>query len=193
MIPNLLKLTLGLALLRTEPQEMPYSPQLTRGLAALAVACATLLMSLMLGWPKALAASIGGVAAVAFFTQTLLRARRREARLLQTLAAKYAVGSLFLLALYPPFSVLAPLMVAAMNDPALFEQLRSGKAALPGSALPSLVVDVLAFWSLLVSMRTNRAATELNTPASWLVTLAALLVLLSFVAFSQLLVLPLVK
>ena len=72
------------------------------------VLCTTLLLSPFAPPLLAIAAGIGNVGGLLVFTQVMLRKRKLEARLLQTLTAQFAVGSLFALALFP----------ASKNDPA---------------------------------------------------------------------------
>ena len=191
MIISLLKLTIGLALFRVGPADMPYSLQLTRALAGVAVLTSTLLMSPFLPLPLAIAAGVGGVAGIVFFTQVMLRTCKLETRLLQTLAAQFAVGSLFALVMYPIFLLMAPFVMEMLKNPGMLADVQSGKTPMPTGGLAPLIADVLFFWNLMVSVRINRAAADLSQPLSWLLTLASLFVVMSFVTMAQLLVFPL--
>ncbi len=193
MIIRLFKLTIALVLFRAGPEEMPFSLPVTRALAALAVATSTLLMLPFVPFPLAIAAGIGGVGGIAFFTQALLRIRKQEPRLLQTLAAQYAVGSLFAVLLYPAFVAMAPYVLEMMKNPNALSDLESGKMAAPSAGLVSFIADLLLLWNLVVSVRINRAAAELSSPLGWLLTLASLFVVMSFVTMAQVIVFPLVK
>lgn len=192
MFPQALRVTLALMLFRSGPQDFPYSVPLTRACAGLAVLASLLLMAPMIPMPLAVAAALGGVAGLAFFTRTLLRVRKVENRLAQTLGAHYLTGALFALALWPAFQALAPELARLLSDPAAMEALRSGKPlplSPPGWA--TLWSDLLFFWSLAVSVRIHRLSAGLSLPTSLLLTVAAGLVMLSFVVFAQLLSMPL--
>lgn len=191
MYAHALRVTLALILFRAGPQDFPYSLPLARTCAALAVLASLLLMLPLIPPPLALAASIGGAAGLAFFTRTLLRARKMENRLAQTLTAHYAAGALFALAMWPAFQQLAPAMMSLLGDPAALERLRAGEQpTVQAPVWASLWADLLFFWSLAVSVRINRLASDLSLPAGALLTLAALLVMMSFVVLAQLLSLP---
>lgn len=191
MFPQALRVTLALLLFRSGPQDFPYSVPLTRACAGLAVVASLLLMAPMIPWPLALAAALGGVVGLAFFTRTLLRVRKLENRLLQTLGAHYLTGALFALAMWPAFQALAPELTRLLSDPAAMDALRSGQPlnlSPPGWA--TLWSDVLFFWSLAVSVRIHRMSADLSIPTGLLLTLGAALVMLSFVVFAQLLAMP---
>lgn len=191
MFPQALRVTLALMLFRSGPQDFPYSLQLSRTCAAIAVLSSLLLMAPLIPLPLALAAASGGVIGLAFFTRTLLRARKLENRLVQTLGAQYLAGALFAFAMWPAFQALAPELARLLGDPAAMDSLRAGqplKLDPPGWA--TLVSDLLFFWSLAVSVRINRMAADLSVPVGLLLTLAGALVMMSFVVFAQLLAIP---
>lgn len=192
MFPHALRVSLSLLLFRGGPADFPYSVALSRGSAALAVVASLLLMAPLIPWPLAVAASVGGVAGLAFFTRTLLRARRLENRLVQTLGAQYLCGALLALAMVPAVQALAPVMAEMLRDPAALQRLREGQTpAVDAPGWATLWSDLLFFWSLAVSVRINRLAADLSLAPGILLTLACGLVMVSFVVFAQLLALPL--
>ena len=201
MFQNALRIAVGLALFRGGPADMPFSLPLTRAALALAVVCTASLMALVTPLPLALATGVGGVAGVAFFTWQLLRGRKLDSRLLQTLTAQLLVGSLFALAMWPAMAALAPTMEEMMT------LMRAATEAAPsaqgGAVSPvqlaeglktkpptwaALWSDVVFVWSLAASTRINRLAADLGTPASWLMTLLSLFVLTGFVVMAQVVV-----
>ena len=78
-------------------------------------------------------------------------------------------------------------------NPNALSDLESGKMAAPSAGLVSFIADLLLLWNLVVSVRINRAAAELSSPLGWLLTLASLFVVMSFVTMAQVIVFPLVK
>lgn len=193
MFPHALRVTLALILFRSGPQDFPYSLQLSRACAALAALASLLLMAPLIPLPLALAAATGGVVGLAFFTRTLLRARKLENRLVQTLGAQYLTGALFALAMWPAFQALAPELGRLLSDPTAMDSLRAGKPiALDPPAWATLMSDLLFFWSLAVSVRINRLAADLSVATGLLLTLAGALVMMSFVVLAQILAMPLI-
>ena len=189
MFIQALRVAVNLALFRGNPADMPYSAALTRGIAVLAVVTSLLLLAPVTPLPLAFATGIGGVAGVAFFTRQLLRGRKLDNRLLQTVAAQLLVGSLFALAMWPAFAALAPAMQALMQDGKGLERLQSGEPLpLNPPAWAALWSDVMFIWSLAVSARINRLAADLGRPSSWLLTLLSLFVLMGFVLMAQVVV-----
>lgn len=192
MFAHALRVTLALLLFRGGPQDFPYSVPLSRAAAAIAVSSSLLLMAPLAPLPMALAAALGGAGGLAFFTRSLLRARRLENRLAQTLGAQYLAGALFAFAMWLPFQAMAPSFLALMQDPEAMEKLRLGTPpAVEAPAWAALLSDLLFFWSIAVSVRINRLAADLSMTASVLLTLVGLFVMLSFVVFAQLLAMPL--
>ena len=193
MFSHALRVTLALLLFRGGPQDFPYSVALTRACALAAALASLLLMAPLIPLPLALAAALGGVVGLAFFTRTLLRARKLENRLLQTLGAQYLSGALFALAMWPAFQALAPELSRLLSDPAALESLRAGQPVdmQQPPMWATLLSDLLFFWSLAVSVRINRLAADLAIPAGILLTIASALVMMSFVVLAQLMAIPL--
>ena len=195
MFQNALRVALGLALFRGGPADMPFSLSLTRASLAMAVFCTALLMSPVTPLPLALATAIGGAAGVSFFTRQLLRGRKLDNRLQQTLTAQLLVGSLFALAMWPAMLALAPTMEEMMALMRAATATAEGGAVSPldftqglktkPPAWAALWSDVVFVWSLAASTRINRLAADLGTPASWLMTLLSLFVLTGFVVMAQ--------
>jgi hypothetical protein len=192
VIADSLKLSLRLMIFSGGPEDLPYAPQVTQLLAAFCVATSTLMLQFLLPLPVALGSSIAAVAAVALFNQTLLRLRRLEPRLAQTLAAHYATSGLFALMMTPVLAQIAPTIQELMNNPELLEKVKSG-AAKPSTPAATFIADILFFWSLLVTARIYRAAANLRFFGGVVVTVSSLFVVLSFFVFSQALLIPLFK
>ena len=189
MFPQALRVAVALALFRGDPADMPYSLPLTRLCAALAAICSVVLMAPFAPLPLAVATGAGGVAGVVFFTRQLLRGRKLESRLLQTLAAQLLMGSLFALVIWPAFAAMAPVMQALMKDGDALAKMQSGQQL--DSEPPvwaALWSDIVFIWSLAAAARVNRLAAALNQPASWLLTLLSLFVLTGFVLMAQIIV-----
>ncbi|MDP3858978.1 MAG: hypothetical protein Q8Q73_14575 [Stagnimonas sp.] len=193
MFSHALRVTLALLLFRGGPQDFPFSVPISRACAVAAALASLLLMAPLIPLPLALAAAIGGVVGLAFFTRTLLRARKLENRLVQTLGAQYLSGALFALAMWPAFQALAPELSRLLSDPAALERLRAGQPVDMQSPpmWATLLSDLLFFWSLAVSVRINRLAADLAVPAGILLTIASALVMMSFVVLAQLMAIPL--
>ena len=195
MFLQALRVALGLALFRGDPADMPFSLPLTRTALLCAIVCTALLMVQVTPLPLALATGVGGAAGVAFFTRQLLRGRKLDNRLQQTLTAQLLMGSLFALAMWPAMAALAPTMEEMMT------LMRAASETTPGAAVSPLELgeglkttpptwaalwsDVVFVWSLAASTRINRLAADLGTPASGLMTLLSLFVLTGFVVMAQ--------
>ncbi len=199
MFLQALRVAAGLALLKGDPADMPYSINLARLAAALAVFSSALLLSPVAPLSLALATGIGGVAGVAFFTRQLLRGKKLDNRFLQTVSAQLLVGSLFALALWPAFAAMTPAMREMMElmrasieaagpdtDPMATSIRISESLQNRPPVWAQLWSDALFVWSLIASVRINRLAADLSMPSSWLLTLLSLFVLTGFVMTAQL-------
>lgn len=98
---RLLALFVELCLLRRGPQDLPYSPRLTRGLLWLAVGADLLALQLFGDDPNALARSVFSLALLLGLPWLLLHWRGQPARYAQTLAAFLGSGLLFTVAMLP--------------------------------------------------------------------------------------------
>lgn len=186
MYQQALRVAISLMLFRGGPQDMPYSMPLARLAAAVAAVTTVLMLAPLTPFPLAVATGIGGVTGVAFFVRQLLRGRKLDSRFAQTVTSHLLVGSLFALMMWPAFSALSPAMQALMQDGKGMERLQSGQPLpINPPAWAALWSDALFIWSMAASARINRLAGDLGRPASWLLTLLSLFVLLGFVLMAQ--------
>lgn len=199
MYQQALRVALQLMIFRGGPQDMPFSLPLTRAVAVFAVLATVLLLSPVTPLPLAFATGLGGAMGVAFFTRQLLRGRKLDNRLQQAVTAQLLTGGLFALVMWPAFNAMAPAMLEVMTqmraamdassggaDAATLDFGKNLQGRVPGWA--ALWSDVVFIWSLAVAVRINRLAADLNTPASVLLTLLSLFVLMGFVLLAQLVV-----
>jgi hypothetical protein len=178
MLQSALIATLNLLFFRAGPQDFPYEPRLTGWLIPIAAVSNYLVLQQAL--PAVVAASIGLaiVMALAFSTRLFLRARKLEARYLQTLHSLLAVSSVMTLALILPFSAIAPELqrLAAMN-PAPTE-------AMPQLQVPAwaaLSMNVLNIWNFAVNVHIYRQAGNAGLAGGLLVALLVAFGVLMFV------------
>ena len=151
---RLVALLLGVCLLRRGPQDLPYSPRLTRGLLLLLVGVHFFALRLFEGDPNQLARSLGSLALLLGLPWLLLGLRGRRSRYAQTLAAFLGTGLLFTLAFLP--------LRLALGDPA-----PDAAGAPPG--LPGALLRIAAFavvgWKIAINGHIWRHA--LDWPASY--------------------------
>lgn len=189
MFQQALRVAVSLALFRSGPEEMPYSPRLTRAIVLAAVLVVVLMLSPVTPLPLAVATGVGGAAGMAVFLRRLLAGRGLINRFEQALASQLLVGVLFALAMWPAFAALAPLMQELMKDPQALEKIGRGEPLpVDPPAWAGLWSDVLFIWSLAASARINRLAAGLTPLSGWLQTVLSLFVLLGFVLVAQILV-----
>jgi hypothetical protein len=189
-----LRVAIALALFKSNPAEMPFSPALTRLAVGIAVASTALLLAGLVPLPLAIATGAGGAGGVAFFTRQLLRGRKLDNRFGQTLTAQLLVGSLFALAMWPAMLALAPVMQEMLTSMRAAAESGGSVSLLQipapdGPQVPmwaALWSDLLFIWSLAVSARIYRLAAEVPVLASWAFTVMSLFVVLGFVLLSQL-------
>lgn len=168
--------TLNLLFFRAGPEDFPFDIGLTRVLLPLALLCnyAVFVMVLPPGLSVAMAlAMIGGVAVA---TRIVLRARRLDARFMQTWHALLATGSVLTLALAPPFAQIAPEFAKLAANPELLQD----KTASPLPAGPVFIMNAINVWNFAVSAHIYRHAANVNI---WIGALLALLVALSTLMF----------
>lgn len=149
-MPSLWSLLLGLCLLRRGPQDLPYSPPLTRNLVLFALAVDVLYVGLLDvpdPWPRLLFSLAFGLA----MPWLLLRWRGRAARYAQTLGALAGSGALFTLAFLP--LALWTRQYAGLPD--------SGVEPTSEQMLAGWLVLLLLGWRLAVSGHILRHALDL--------------------------------
>ena len=155
----LLRQLLGVCLLRSGPQDLPYSPALMR---------ATLAALLALQAAIGLATGSAGSTIVvrlgvtllllAGVTPWLLGLRGLHNRTAQTLLAQAGAGLLFSLAMLPAALALLPHMI----------EREGGGAASPEAMLPALAMLVLFVWKLRVDASIWGHALDLQRPRALL-------------------------
>jgi hypothetical protein len=157
-------LLLGLCLLRRGPQDLPYSPALTRKLVLLGFAIDVLYVSLLdveQPWPRllfALAMSLG-------VPWLLLQLRGRTARYAQTLGAIAGTGALFTVAFLPVALWTRQFAAAGAGVEPSGEQMLAG-----------WIVLLLLGWRLAVNGHILRHALDLPRWAGALIAIAWFLI-----------------
>jgi hypothetical protein len=96
---TLLRMLLDLCLLRIGPQDLPYSPSLTRALIVVSVGLGLLFVVLLGGGERDMWQLALSVLLMLVIPRLILRLRQREARYAQTQAALVGTGIPFTLAL----------------------------------------------------------------------------------------------
>ena len=143
-MPDLQKF-LALLILKTAPQDLPYSRRLTVQLAALYIFSGIVVLQTTLNPEDMLGGLILGLVIQLAFTYLVLQALNRSARFVQTFCAIIGVSVLFNLMSWPILSVLA--------DEASLESLQS---------LMSLLFLLLISWEVLVKAHIFRHALEMR-------------------------------
>ena len=143
-MPDLQKF-LALLILKTAPQDLPYSQRLTVQLAALYIFSGIVVLQTTLNPEDMLGGLILGLVIQLAFTYLVLQALNRSARFVQTFCAIIGVSVLFNLMSWPILSVLA--------DEAALESLQSSM---------SLLFLLLISWEVLVKAHIFRHALEMR-------------------------------
>jgi hypothetical protein len=172
MLKQAAVVAMRIALFRAGPQDLPYSPALTRLAVPLAVLAAFLQYRLTQPALPALVHGLAWVGALALFTHLLLQARRMANRFRQTLDSLLLIDSGMTVLMLPALAAIAPHMVRVAADP---EAART--EALP--ALPALVVLGVSLWNFLVSAHVYRNALDTSPAVGALLALLATLVTVS--------------
>jgi hypothetical protein len=127
---SLLRLLIDLRLLRRGPQDLPYSPALTRGLVLLGIGADLLLVRWVDAGDDGLMRLVFSVLLLLALPWIVLGLRDRRARYLQTLAAFAGTGVLFTLAFLPVALQAASLPSPDPDAPPTREQLVVGWSTL---------------------------------------------------------------
>jgi len=143
-MPDLQKF-LALLILKTAPQDLPYSQRLTVQLAALYIFSGIVVLQTTLNPEDMLGGLLLGLIIQLAFTYLVLQALNRSARFVQTFCAIIGVSVLFNLMSWPILSVLA--------DEAALESLQSSM---------SLLFLLLISWEVLVKAHIFRHALEMR-------------------------------
>lgn len=136
---------LALMVLKSAPQDLPYSPQLTMQLAIAYILSGIVVLRTTLNPDDMLAGIILGFIVQYGFTYFVLRALNRAARFMQTFCAILGAGLFFNLVSWPIFSVL--------TDEAISEALKSSV---------SLAFLLVISWEVLVKAHIFRHALQVK-------------------------------
>jgi len=142
---NISRKLLALLLLKSAPEDLPYSPRLTFQLVVFYILSAIVVLQTTMAPDDLYAGILLGVAVQFAFAYTVLVALNKKARFMQTFAAMIGVSLLFNLLSWPVFSVLA--------DNTASEALKSTM---------SLVFLLLISWELLVKAHIFKHALEMK-------------------------------
>jgi hypothetical protein len=142
---SVLQKFLALMILKSAPQDIPYSPPLIVHLALAYILSGVIVLRSTLNPDDMLAGIILGFLVQYVFTYSLLRVLKKTARFVQTFCAILAVGTLFNLLSWPIFSVL--------TDETITDSLKSSM---------SLTFLLIISWEVLVKAHIFRHALELK-------------------------------
>lgn len=140
MFNQALHATIQILLFRQGPEDFPYATdgRLDTACTALGIIATALLFGIVQPLPLALFDGVVATLVVSLYVRLVLRLRGLEARQQQTRNALLATGSLLLLMLWLPMSMVMPVMTEFMNAMAAAQQ-----AAGPGTAPPAITADQL--------------------------------------------------
>jgi hypothetical protein len=136
---------LALLILKSAPQDLPYSLQLTARLVAIYVFSGFIVLKTTLDPDDLFAGILLGLFIQYLFTYTVLKALNRHARFVQTFCAMTGAGILFNLISWPVFAVL--------SDVTMAETLKSSM---------SLIFLLLISWEVLVKAHIFKHALEMK-------------------------------
>ncbi len=136
---------LALMVLKSAPQDLPYSPQFMVQLAVAYVFSGIVVLRTTLNPDDMLAGLVLGFIVQYVFTYFVLRALNKTARFVQTFCAILAVGLLFNLLSWPIFAVL--------TDESISESLKSSM---------SLAFLLIISWEVLIKAHIFRHALEMK-------------------------------
>ena len=142
---SVLQKLLALMVLKSAPQDLPYSPQFTVQLAVAYVLSGIIILRTTLNPDDMLAGVFLGFIVQYVFAYFVLQALNKAARFVQTFCAILAIGLLFNLLSWPVFAVL--------TDESISETLKSSM---------SLAFLLLISWEVLVKAHIFRHALEMK-------------------------------
>ena len=179
--------TLNILLFRGGPQDFPYStdPQLSRACIAVAIVASGLFFGLSTPPFAALLAGAIAVGGVALFTRVLLRVRHLENRQTQTLNALLAAGSVLLLLMCLPASILMPMMQTYVAQVQQNPELANQPDAIPKFPVgPALAAEVLSIWFIAVSAHVFRHAANLGFFSGAMIALLCMFNIMMLLVFT---------
>jgi len=140
---SVLQKILALLVLKSAPQDLPYSPQFTIQLAVVYILSGMMVLQSTVSSDGTLAGILLGLLVQFLFTFFVLRALNKAPRFIQTFSAMLGVGILFNLLSWPVFALLA--------DETIDDSLRSSM---------SLAFLLVISWEVLVKAHIFRHALE---------------------------------
>lgn len=166
-----ISVTLRILFFRAGPQDLPFWPQATVGVAAAAVGANYLaFVQAVPGWLSLLLGLIA-VGTLVQITRAVLRGRGLESRSAQTLQALLGTTTLLTLALIPVTRELGPVLSQIAADPTLIE--KPGAVVIPMGALWTALL--LNIWNFAVTAFIFRHAVNLKMGGSLVLTLVLVL------------------
>ncbi len=170
MFNQALHATLQILLFRKGPEDFPYSAdgRLDKACTALGIFATAMLFGIVQPLPLAIFDGAVATLVVTLYTRLVLRLRGLEARQQQTRNALLATGSLLMLVMWLPMSMVMPVMTQFIESMAAAQQAAGPDAApLPITAeqLPQvpvlfgLMLDVLGLWFAANATHVLRQAT----------------------------------
>jgi len=136
---------LALLILKSAPQDLPYSPQLSLQLAGWYIVSGIVVLQTTVSPDDILAGILLGLLVQVLFTYLVLRALNKRARFVQTISAMLGAGTLFNLLSWPVFAFFA--------DEAPNENLQ---------ATMSLVFLLIISWEVLVKAHIFKHALDMK-------------------------------
>lgn len=178
MFQSVLNATVNLLLFRIGPQDFPYDINLTRVLVPTAALANYAVLAMALNPVVAAAMSIAVVMGTAMAAHLILRARKLEARFMQTYHAMLAVSTVLTLALVLPFAQIAPELEKLAQNP---EAMDGATLDIPGWA--ALTMNGLNIWNFVVNAHILRHAAGVGIGGGLLMALLVAFGVLMFVLF----------
>jgi hypothetical protein len=142
---SVLQKLLAMMVLKSAPQDLPYSPQFVIQLAIVYIISGIVVLQTTLNPDDMLGGLILSILVQLVFTNLVLRALNRQARFVQTISAIFAVSILFNLLSWPAFIV--------FSDEAAQQSLKSSM---------SLLFLLLISWEVLVKAHIFKHALEMK-------------------------------
>ncbi len=174
--------TLQILLFRQGPEDFPYAAdgRLDKACTALGIVATALLFGIVQPLPLAIIDGAVATLVVTLYARLVLRLRGLEARQQQTRNALLATGSLLLLAMWLPMSMVMPVMTEFLTSVAAAQQAAGPDAPPPVISadqlpqvpvLPGLLLDLLGLWFAASATHVLRRATGIARLAAAMMTL----------------------
>ncbi|MBA4285153.1 MAG: hypothetical protein C0434_06430 [Xanthomonadaceae bacterium] len=162
--------TLQILLFRKGPEDFPYAAdgRLDKACTVLGIVATALLFGIVQPLPLAIVDGVVATLVVTLYTRLVLRLRGLEARQQQTRNALLATGSLLMLVMWLPMSMVMPVMTQFLSSVADAQQAAGPDAPPPVITpdqlpqvplLPGLLLDLLGLWFAASATHVLRHAT----------------------------------